>query len=627
MPSYDNLAGIYFDGPNDIGKASSRIPLNACHGPCSCSHNCHRRPSRPVSVVPSYSNIHDGLNLESFNSSVNLERVRRRSDISGYHPGSGTPSFSTGTGYSSFYEYDEDEVDPVATAGGPTLEMLPPEILTHILQYVLISSDSPAALYPDMTRDFARLLTTCHAFYNVGIPILYRHVSFPHPRAFDKFRHSIERTGYGNLVKVLDFSAFTSVGLGRTGKMMYEIQMVTSSTILRALELCPGLKEFLVAESVDMDIDVRVLNALDTMPYVDAVDFCGSTSSHVNGFTNSLVHSSLVTGNNAIYHLTKVSFHGCAVIKPAVFDALLPKLVNLTRLDLTHTQVTPDALLSIPASAKITHLSVAKCVRLNSTGLVNFLTLHPATKYLEWLNIMFESTKPVPLSKRDFQMVLEYLPPLKYLNLHGLPVEPKHLQHIASMPDLQGLSLGYASLTQQDLDSFLPQLTNLRYLDLTGNPYINMWTVQDSSSVLNSNPDIDIFEFSSEFIKKLWGINIPGFEMEYGKARRGWIYRKRDAVSEQSTHKEPEVTPARQGFSFSALAKDRIHRSNSLREAKNSPPPPQLSASTNTWTIESQPSWCFASRKINMCDIGIGGNMTREACKERGIYSYYAYHV
>lgn len=598
MPSYDNLAGIYYDTQDQV------LPVNGSNPPIYHS----RSRSRLGSKCPSLNNIHEGLDRESFfHSSSHL-------DLPGSH--------------ASFYQ---DPVDdhlvgnpmPIGSAHPkrPALNTLPPEILTHILQQVLISSDSsPAVSYPDLTRDFSRILTTCSAVYDAGIPILYRHVSFPHPQAFDKFRKSIEETGYGNLVKVLDFSAFTSVGLGRTGKMMYEIQMVTSSTILRALELCPGLREFLVAESVDMDIDKRVLDMLVSMPYVDSVDFCGSTNFSENGFTNSLVHSALVNNSHPIYHLTKLSFHGCNAIPPHVFESLLPNLNNVTRLDLTHTQVTPQALLSIPASAKITHLSLAKCVQLNSNGLKNFLALHPATRYLEWLNLMYESTKPVPLSTKDFDTILEYLPPLTYLNLHGLPVRRDHLKHIEWMTELQSLSLGYVNIALEDLSPFLVKFPYLKYVDLTGNPQINMWTVQQKDSIFHVNPSIDIFEFTADFIKKLHGINVPGFHKEYGKARRGWIFRKRDQQGAPLEEAEDTpVTPSRpSGFSFSALAQDRMM---GARRKSNAPPP------TPPPPIDSEPSWMYVSRKINMCEIGIGGNMTADACKERGIYSYYGYHI
>lgn len=625
MPSYDNLAGIYYDTQDQV------LPVNGSNPPIYHT----RSRSRLNSKNPSTNNLHEGLDIESFTSNSS------HLDLASINNNNGRSA--------TFYQANDDDADddddddennndtednnhhhshlignlttPCDYPSKPSLSTLPPEILTHILQQVLISSDSsPAVSYPDLTRDFSRILTTCNAIYDAGIPILYRHVSFPHPQAFDKFRKSIEQTGYGSLVKVLDFSAFTSVGLGRTGKMMYEIQMVTSTTILRALELCPGLREFLVAESVDMDIDKRVLDMLVSMPYIDAVDFCGSTNSSENGFTNSLIHSSLAKNPHPIYHLTKLSFHGCAAVPPQVFDSLLPKLNNVCRLDLTHTQVTPQALLSIPASAKITHLSLAKCVQLNSNGLMNFLALHPATRYLEWLNIMYESTKPVPLSTKDFDTILEYLPPLKYLNLHGLPVRKEHLKYLETMSDeLKSLSLGYANIPLQELADFLPRLTELKYLDLTGNPQINMWTVQHSNSIFNSNMGIDIFEFSADFIKKLQGITIPGFHKEFGKARRGWIFRKKDNTGIQNNPSQTTVTPSRpSGFSFSALAQDRMMGAKKkINTPPPIPPPP----------IDTEPSWMYVSRKINMNEIGLGGNMTAAACKERGIYSYYGYHI
>ncbi|CAN6595390.1 hypothetical protein TRVA0_001S01134 [Trichomonascus vanleenenianus] len=592
MPSYDNLAGIYFDTQDQILPLTGNSPATSSYR--EYHHQLSRRPS--ADEYSNINNIHDGLEKTTFfHSSSNLSIAGNR-------------------------RYQVEHYKPPSQA---RINTMPPEIMTHILQQLLItgSEDATTELHV-LTRDFARILPTCFAFYDAGIPILYRHVSFPHSKAFDKFRHSIERTGYGALVKVLDFSAFTSVGLGRTARMNVEIQMVTSTTILKALDLCPGLKEFLVAESVDMDIDVRVLDKLASMPYLDAIDFCGSTSSAETGFTKSLVRSQLVTAPEAIYNLTRVSFHGCPAIPPSALEALLPRLCNVMRLDLTHTQVTPHALLNIPSSARLTHLSLAKCVQLTSNGLMSFLTMHPATRYLEWLNLMFEATKPVPLSQADFETVLRYLPPLRYLNLHGLPVKASHFRHFEQM-ELRALSLGYADIDLYKLTQLLPRLTRLKVIDLTGVPGITVWSVQDTGplSIFNANPAIDIFEFSADFVRKLQGITIPGFQQEVGKARRGWVFRKRDSPG-SSGYSTPYtgVTPSKpSGFSFSALAQDRL-RQQLERQHK-------VVKERRVETVCNDPSWEYVSRKVNMCDIGIGGNMTFEACQERGIYSYYGYHV
>jgi hypothetical protein len=499
--------------------------------------------------------------------------------------------------------------------GKSSLQNLPPEILTQILHNVI----SDEGLPPIQTvKLFGRLLTTCWAIYEVGMPLLYRRVAFSHSRTFDKFRNTLQETRYGELVKVLDFSAFTSVGLGRTGKMNQEIQMVTSSTILAALESCPNLVEFLAAESVDPDIDHSVLNKLLEMPHLRAVDFCGSSGKLIE----ALIASNFVQcEDQPITNLTKISFHGCSTIPSAVFERIFPKLVNIKRLDLTHTQVTPEALLALPESLRLSHLSLAKCTKLDSHGLLKFLILHPATKYLTWLNLMFEATRPVPISRADFETIMRYLnAPLQYLNLYGLPVTQSHLRHLTKF-DLRGLSLGHADINLQTLQDFLPQLPHLEYIDLTGNPNITMWTLQDPQ-FFEYNSNIGIFEFSADKLSKLNGSAVPGFSVEIGRGRRGWIRRKA-AKPLTRIRSEREMAPASVGFSFANFALERLNR----RTQKSLSSRASKADDDNSDTIDSGAAWYYASRKVNVSEIGMGGELQESiATNYKGIYSYYSYH-
>lgn len=514
-----------------------------------------------------------------------------------------------------FFRHDSLGLVPQRSfPGKSSLQKLPPEILTQILHNVI----SDETLPPHQTvKNFGRMLATCWAVYEVGVPLLYRRVAFSHSRTFDKFRRTLQETRYGELVKVLDFSAFTSVGLGRTGKMNQEIQMVTSSTILAALEACPNLVEFLAAESVDPDIDVRVLNKLLDMPCLRAVDFCGSSGN----FINALVASRFVQSDQRITNLTKISFHGCSTIPSAVFEQIFPKLANIRRLDLTHTQVTPDALLALPETLQLTHLSVAKCTKLDSHGLLKFLILHPATKHLTWLNLMFEATRPVPISRADFDTIMRYMnAPLQYLNLYGLPVTPTHLRQITKF-DLRGLSLGHADIDLATLQGFLPRLPNLEYLDLTGNPNISLWTLQDAA-FFEYNSNIGIFEFSADKLAKLNGVTVPGFSVEIGRGRRGWIRRKA-AKPLTRMRSEREMNPSSAGFSFASFALDRLNQMAQKKIHESSVD----SSQDDSDTIDSGAAWYYASRKVNVSEIGMGGELQESiATNYKGIYSYYSYH-
>lgn len=502
------------------------------------------------------------------------------------------------------------------TASGtraPSLNTLPSEILTQILQDVILAQcNGTPANYNSSTIFFARLLTTCFEFYDVGTPILYRHVAFSDPYTFDKFLRSIRKTGYGIFTRTLDFSGLTSVGLGRTAKMNNEIQMLTSTTILKALDLCPNLNEFLASENIEKDMDERVLTKLFTeMPFLSGLDFCGATDTlfvKALGAAAESMSTSLVT---------RLSLHGCSTVPSSILETLLGKLPNLKRLDLTHTQTNSEALLALPPTAALTHLSLSKCVRLSSSGTLKFLVLHNATRSLQWLNMLFEVTRPAPISSVDLDTILRYLPPLRYLNLHGLPI--RGLEHLASM-NLQSLSLGYANFSIDALQKFLPKLDALEYLDLSGNPNINLWTVQDVN-LLNANPSIKIFEFTTDLLSKMQSVNFPGFSIVLGQGRRGWLVRN-TLQPPNLSNVQPVPPPAEEPkrFTFSNFAETRIRNRSS--SGSGSPPPliqPQQ------FDMTGSPAWTKASRKINVCFVGIGGNTTSDACKERGIYLYYGY--
>lgn len=612
------------------------------------------------------------------------EGLQQQQQGSSLHPqalSSQSPSFDL---YGSAPRHSLAEIDENSIAAcfekplKPKLATLPPEILTIILQYVALMSSPELA-----PRELARLLPTCFSIYDVGVAVLYRRVAFPYPHTFDKFRRSIEKSGYGILVRALDFSAFTSVGLGRTGKMNKEIQMVTHDTILKMLDLCPNLHEFCVAESVDMDIDARILNRLLQMPLLEAMDFCGSTSkkgfitaletSHFTlpGITatpadedGALLNPCLSRGEGEVatcptdmfdandmgpltapistppiddlgffrfapITVKKLSFHGCSTIPADLFIKILPRLTHITHLDLTHTLVTPEALLSLPATARLTHLSLAKCVKLSSHGLLKFLLLHPATRHLEWLNLMYDVTKPSPLSYADFDTILRYLPPsLTYLNLSGLPVKDRHLPTLQAMTSLRGLSLGHANIEIPALTKFLSAMSSLVYVDLTGIPNSGLWLIQ-AGTLFEANPHIDIFEFSAEVLMRLRGVKIPGFGLEIGKARRGWLYRQFTKIQTTEIATMPaniNSSPKRTtGFSFSSFAQERLRKHSSLSKQLG-----EFQAETQVVfpkCVEEHPSFEYASRKVNVSQIGIAGSHSALSRRQRGIFAYYAYHI
>ncbi|KAK9478391.1 hypothetical protein V1514DRAFT_294055 [Lipomyces japonicus] len=485
-----------------------------------------------------------------------------------------------------YFSADEDVV-PASVLASPTstpILDLPTELLQHILGLVYADDTDIDGMRMYLTKRLAmfkkNLLPVCRAFHDAGLHALYSHVHVGHPRAFDVFRYELSRRPQlGSMVKCLDFSDFTSVGLGRTRRMNREIQMVTSDTIADALHKTPNLREFLVSESVEDDIDKTVLDKLFSLPDLEAVDFCGATGA---AFKSAFVATTFPSGT--LSNLTRVSLHECAGVQQEVFERFMPKLTNLKRLDVTHTQVSAAALNSIPSSARLTHLSLAKCRNVQGKDVVQFLLTHPAVRSvdLRWLSL-----RSTNITESQLRTLLPGLPSgLLHLNLYFLPVEPSHLPLIPLQ--LQALSLGFADLSIDALiENFsAPLRPDLRYLDLTGNPHITIWTIQDLR-LLGSCSDVRTWEFDAQILGKMADVRVPGYNVVLGQGRRGWIFKKGDM---------PPVRRGRRlsnGYNQHVLGMD----------------------------MGQSDAWAGASRKIDCSGKQWGGGL------ERGIYLYYAYRT
>src|SRR5690554_8119115 len=95
-----------------------------------------------------------------------------------------------------------------------------------------LSIDTQTNGYTPRNKDLASCLLVSKTFYEMTLSTLYKRVMFPHSTIYSKFLSHISKyPGLGKLVRGLDFSQFTSIGLGRTKKMQSEIQKLTSTTL------------------------------------------------------------------------------------------------------------------------------------------------------------------------------------------------------------------------------------------------------------------------------------------------------------------------------------------------------------------------------------------------------------
>ncbi|KAL9115098.1 MAG: hypothetical protein Q9227_000892 [Pyrenula ochraceoflavens] len=357
------------------------------------------------------------------------------------------------------------------------LESLPSEVLEEILSFLML--DLPPETYGARNEDLVACLLTSKVLHSATLSLLYRNVTIPHSQIFAKMlANLLKHPELGSLVRRLNFSHYTSVGFGRTRRGSSEIRNVKPETLIQSLKLLPNLRELLVHEELDDELDANVLRQIFTMPSLTALDFCASSSrTFVDGMSAAITDNPSLP--ESLPKLKRLSLHECETLQAPVFESLLPRLVNLTHLDVAHTLITDRALENIPITARITHLNLIRCTRIVGASIVKFLTTHPAVKdTLIYLNLHCDISRYRLLSANDVTYLLSRLPStLRSLNLTGARVTPVHMPQLLTLSThLQELGLGFTDLEADNLRDLIFQQnphdgspsSTLCYLDLTG---------------------------------------------------------------------------------------------------------------------------------------------------------------
>lgn len=396
--------------------------------------------------------------------------------------------------------------------------------------------------YTPRNVDLVACLLASRTLHAATLSVLYRSMTFPHSIIFSKaLNHISQYPALGTLVRRLDFSHFTSVGLGRTKQMNAEIQNLTSRTLLQCLELLPNLKECLLQEHLEGDLSVDVIRKLFIgLPNLNAIDLCGCSTQSFSG----IFQEALTTGPAlpmSMPNLKRLSLHECSTIPAPMFDHLLSRLTCLTHLDLTHTQVNDSALFAIPETARITHLSLSRSTRLRPSALVEFLTSHHAVcESLVFLNLLTDATRFRLLEEDDVTALLPKLPvTLRSLNLGGARVTSAHVPFLVPLTKhLEELGLSSADLSVKDVNSFFsrpdestPPCT-LCYLDLAKVPQMTIGAIFNTGSCLllsDKSYPLQVVEFSDKIItplrerSKTQRVSVGWTVRDLG--RRGWYVR------------------------------------------------------------------------------------------------------
>ncbi|SPO05677.1 related to Leucine Rich Repeat domain protein [Cephalotrichum gorgonifer] len=349
------------------------------------------------------------------------------------------------------------------------LERLPAEILTSIISLLFVETQTNATT--KRNADLRALLLTSQMLHGATIATLYTHITIPHSKIFRKFLSQISaRPELGSFVRRLDFSHFNPSTLFSTERERAAAGNLTCDTLLECLELTPNLREFLAQEHIAENLGPKVLEKLFfDMPNLRAIDFCGSWHADFRRSFEALVESPRWPDQLTI---SRVSFHKTSNLPSSVFETIFPRLDKLTHLDAAGTSVTAKALFSIPLSARITHLNLSKCKRLQAEDVIKFLTTHPAvTDTLQVLSLAADASHYEMLDEDDLIELLPRLPKtLRSLSLKGSKMRSIHIPLVLPLTrQLEELSLG-RFITVADVEALLKPDDKLgphtlRYLD------------------------------------------------------------------------------------------------------------------------------------------------------------------
>ncbi|KAI0484473.1 hypothetical protein GGR56DRAFT_613973 [Xylariaceae sp. FL0804] len=434
--------------------------------------------------------------------------------------------------------------------GESRIEQLPAELHDQIIGHLVL--DIPPDGLSARNADLMSLMLSSRALHTATLNALYKNITIPHSRIFGKFMsHVLQNEELGTLVRRLDFSHFNPTALFSTASERATTRNLTPERLLQCLKLTPYLREFLAQEYVDDEINEDVLRKLFFgLERLRALDFCGCSSRNFRFAFESLVKLDWPKALS----VSRLSLHQCISLPSDAFEIILPRLHNLTHLDVAGTSITDEALMSIPHTARVTHLNLAKCRMLTAEVVIDFLASHPAVRELQYLSLATDARSHELLGEDDVTALLPLLPAtLRSLSLKGSSMATPHIDLLRPLTKhLEELALG-RRLKIADIDRlFAPDepcpsddgqeedLTEalawvphtLRYLDLSDYTPVELGLSGALHSVLLSkqrhSAPLEVIEVSDSMYKLLAlsraiphaGWTITNFDS------RAWLVRK-----------------------------------------------------------------------------------------------------
>ncbi|RDW77535.1 hypothetical protein BP6252_05588 [Coleophoma cylindrospora] len=325
------------------------------------------------------------------------------------------------------------------------LENLPAEIL-RLGAESLAENTNP---YTDIQHDLITCLLTSQRLKDTAMPLVYRNVKFSKASTFQKFLVQITKyPELGRHVQSLDLSE-----LGTS-------QAIATADLLQCLNLTPLLRSFLAFP--ELELSSQVLQTLFcSLPQLQTLNLrsCNSQES-ASAFESLFANADLAISTS----ITELNLSNCSGFPENALQRVLSQLPKLQILDVSRTTVDGEALQSIPASARLTHLNVQHCTQLRGRAVARFIASHPSVQSsLVSFNAETKATlEDAVLDEEDVSKLLASIPKtVKMLNLKHSIMTPDHLPLLQALSNqLDELSVG-SDLRLEDIESlFLTPTTS-----------------------------------------------------------------------------------------------------------------------------------------------------------------------
>ncbi|KAL0954848.1 hypothetical protein HGRIS_003787 [Hohenbuehelia grisea] len=336
----------------------------------------------------------------------------------------------------------------------------------------------------------------------------------------------------GRFVRHLDFNHFRTIGMRRSIEEGVNSRFVTGDRVEAVLKECPNLTAFGATEYMDGALTLPVLKELllrgapsrgrgrpargrvltisdpnDTEEddrerrrecrELEAVDLTGCVSAvfvnSLNEFVNTyLAPEEELEGADPEAESTKLSheeslifpglqrlgLRGVKSIVPRILNPLVLSFPSLTHLDLSGTRATPELLEALGSSStvRLQSLALARCIRLTSESIKNFLINTPVSASLTELNLYGDNTYSSPITTDDLRDIVVLAPcftngQLVYLDLSSVPITREIFDDaFVAQPNLRSLGLSYIpEVPLKAISDFLKaKATNVEILTLVG---------------------------------------------------------------------------------------------------------------------------------------------------------------